>query len=272
MMQDEMGLNWLDYGARFYDPVLGRWHSVDPLAGERSWVSQYSYCQNNPIARIDPNGELDQVLATKYVDEDGNELLNTKDGSSAVVTVTDDKRKGFDAAVKDAKNTDDVAWNNTMKSSLLGFELSPAQENCLNQLNSDWSRKNAIKYWQNPTFGNGIRFSFSEAMSQWTNPMLLLTGASVGIVGLENLATPKGGPKPTPDFVKPTNPPQTPPTNLPPGYTVRIMGPTEQYQNGYWVLSKEFAPGKSQPINPATGKPGPRCDTHVPLPKGYSKK
>lgn len=52
-----MGLNMYDYGARNYDPAIGRWMNIDPLAEEYCNVTPYNYSANNPVFFVDYDGE-----------------------------------------------------------------------------------------------------------------------------------------------------------------------------------------------------------------------
>ena len=53
------GLDWLDYGARWYDPAILRWNGVDGMAEKNNSVSAYTFCHNNPVNRVDPDGKDD---------------------------------------------------------------------------------------------------------------------------------------------------------------------------------------------------------------------
>ena len=54
-------LTYYDYGMRIYNPGIGRFLSVDPLAAKYASVSPYTYVLDNPISLLDPDGR--EVIA-----------------------------------------------------------------------------------------------------------------------------------------------------------------------------------------------------------------
>jgi RHS repeat-associated protein len=53
---DGGGLELEDYGARLYDPQIGKWLVPDPLANKFHPISPYVYTADNPVNYNDPNG------------------------------------------------------------------------------------------------------------------------------------------------------------------------------------------------------------------------
>ena len=71
---DGTGLEEYDYGARFYDPQIGRMNQIDPSASKFVGISPYSYTANNPILLNDPTGKDWSISFNQ--NKDGSWTLN----------------------------------------------------------------------------------------------------------------------------------------------------------------------------------------------------
>jgi RHS repeat-associated protein len=74
--QDDFGLNWYDYGARFYDPAIGRWSTPEPYAELVPGISVYAYCYDNPINYTEPDGRWPGWVHARIIRKALNPYIN----------------------------------------------------------------------------------------------------------------------------------------------------------------------------------------------------
>jgi RHS repeat-associated protein len=117
-LQDELGLNWYDFGGRVYMPDIVRTPQLDPMAEKFYDLSPQSFLGNNPLSFIDPtgmeiiNGETARRERLQSQVDGGNKYLKDNYGGNRDLTKKDFATKDEYKTYKDKVN------------SLEGFEKS----------------------------------------------------------------------------------------------------------------------------------------------------
>ena len=104
--ENSLGLNWNDYGARFFDPATAQFTTIDPKSEQFDFQTPYAYAANNPILFEEKNGENPIIRFLSKVFSRGNVRKVTKVSTQTVKTTTRSdqllkSKKSYESLIKE---------------------------------------------------------------------------------------------------------------------------------------------------------------------------
>ncbi len=162
--QDELGLNFYDYGARNYDPALGRFMNMDRFSEKYVDVSPYHYTKNNPVFYIDmrgdslavfrPNGSFWKVMDDGKKEWSGRYYQDSKVKSRKGKTVTYEYSNAINFEFADPEND-----SKAIKDGIITHIMIVTEDKIANMLGEagafDSKNKNNLTYMNDESVGGG---------------------------------------------------------------------------------------------------------------------
>ena len=184
----DLGLYEMDY--RFYDPVVPRFTTIDPMAEQRYWMSPYNFGQNNPISRVDPTGLLDDYGIDKKTGEitlikitnDNTDTLYA--GSGKGESFKKDESKGSVTVNKDSDGSSvisDLSSENSVKSAMSTGQ-DTVEEITINTAETS-SQNDAFSVFKFASDNSNVEWSLHKSMGANGN-----TGYTLGTYHLNDLS------------------------------------------------------------------------------------
>ena len=159
-LHDELGLNWIEFKYRFYNPALARFHNIDPLAQEYAYQSPYNFSENRVIDGVELEGaERLSVHTPGWVYATAQPIRNNHPTSSQMNVATAGVVARHPIA---SSNVGSVARGGTNISSVSGRIARHAAENG-NMTVGEGSERNALRH---ATWVATIAANYGEGIAQ----------------------------------------------------------------------------------------------------------
>jgi RHS repeat-associated protein len=197
------GLNLYDSQARWYDPVVGRFTTPDPLAEKYYSISPYAYCANNPINAVDLRGDsitftlglntyyygMDSNGNYGFLDQNGN-IYNDGNDDSVLSILTNSLNQLRSNPV--GENLIDYLSSHTNSINIQGYSKDGLTSDNKSLMWNPLGR-NAITYTESGIERGNSLMSLGHELAHvknlWQTGSLDMTEHALGLTGAEKYAT-----------------------------------------------------------------------------------